>query len=74
MFRPGVDPRPTPELAPCPFCRCGSLLVIGGGRRFLYYRCASCAEVWTVTTLPPITPQQNKRTPRLRSSSEGVLS
>lgn len=38
-----------PDPFPCPFCNCGSLLLIGGNRRFQYYRCGACAEVWTVT-------------------------
>ena len=33
----------------CPFCRSGSLLLIGGNRRFQYHRCDDCAEIWTVT-------------------------
>ena len=43
-----------PESSPCPFCRAGTLLLIGGTRRFLYYRCVECTEVWTVTGFPPI--------------------
>jgi hypothetical protein len=42
-----------PQASPCPFCRAGTLLLIGGTRRFLYYQCEACTEVWTVTSFPP---------------------
>ena len=57
-----ADPRPavaegmmnkrTPEPFPCPFCRSGSVSVIGAARTFLHYRCTTCAEVWTAMRAP----------------------
>jgi DNA-directed RNA polymerase subunit RPC12/RpoP len=38
---------------PCPFCRSRVLLLIGGTRFYLYYRCGECSEVWTVTDPVP---------------------
>lgn len=43
-----------PDVSPCPFCRSRTLLLIGGSRLFLYYRCGECTEVWTVTGFSPI--------------------
>ena len=54
MTRRIVQATLDPDLSPCPFCRAGTLLLIGGTRRFLYYRCGECTEVWTVTGFPPI--------------------
>ena len=56
---PGVSvkPSPDPHSSSCPFCRAGTLLLIGGTRRFLYYQCEACTEVWTVTSFPPMKPQ-----------------
>ncbi len=34
---------------PCPFCRSGAAMVIGGCLIFVYYQCDDCSEVWTVT-------------------------
>jgi transposase-like protein len=38
---------------PCPFCRSGCVVLVGAGRHFLHYRCASCAEVWTAQSAAP---------------------
>ena len=35
--------------SPCPFCRSGAILLIGGSPTYLYYRCGDCYEIWTVT-------------------------
>jgi hypothetical protein len=37
---------------PCPFCGSSAILLIGGSLIFLYYRCGSCWEIWTVTAPP----------------------
>jgi hypothetical protein len=29
-------------------------VLVGGGRHFLHYRCATCAEVWTAQTAEPV--------------------
>jgi hypothetical protein len=34
---------------PCPFCGSNAILLIGGSLIFLYYRCGTCWEIWTVT-------------------------
>jgi hypothetical protein len=58
------DPR-DPALSPCPFCRSRTLVLIGGTRLFLYYRCGDCTEVWTVTGFVPITPMRQAQQARI---------
>ena len=36
---------------PCPFCRSGQVVLTGGGRTFLHYRCGACSEVWTAQAM-----------------------
>src|SRR5688500_5218017 len=49
------------EVFPCPFCRSGALLLIGGTRRFLYYSCGECSEIWTAADAEPSTPGTTQR-------------
>jgi hypothetical protein len=36
---------------PCPFCQSGQVVLTGGGRAFLHYRCSACSEVWTAQAM-----------------------
>ncbi len=38
---------------PCPFCHSSKVLIAGGSRSFVHYRCDACAEVWTAQRATP---------------------
>jgi hypothetical protein len=51
-----MSPRARDTLFACPFCRAGSVDIIGRGGKFVHYRCRTCAEVWTGMKFPPPAP------------------
>ena len=56
-----VHPSNGSDVFPCPFCRSGALLLIGGTRRYLYYSCGECSEVWTAADVETSTRNNAQR-------------
>ena len=57
-------------LFPCPFCGSGSVHVVGGGQRFLHYRCETCAEFWTGMRLSLESPRSIPSRPKVSAPKQ----